>query len=157
MKCFSIVEKLNYHSLTGRKLGLGVHMHSSWGIHLCSNTGITGDSYRNCIVRSMLEFLDFQEMYENMNHFGLVVLCKLCFASKEGCHVKNGGVCTCSVKLAVERVLWLRRLQRERRCSCRWQVDFSLEITKRPGCHSYFLKSGSMILTRSTFVKLNDC
>jgi len=48
--CISIVNKLNYRSVTAQKLGVHVHTHLSTRLHLCWNITCVL-SYRKCIER----------------------------------------------------------------------------------------------------------
>ena len=51
----SITEKLINRSLSGQRLGLVIHNHLNWRIHLCWSTETGTHSFRDCIEKVFIE------------------------------------------------------------------------------------------------------
>jgi hypothetical protein len=51
----SIVQKLISRSVTGRGLGIKVHTHSGWTVHVTWSPGAEKGSYNNCIARHTIQ------------------------------------------------------------------------------------------------------
>jgi len=62
----SIVKSVIFRSITGQKLGVDVHKHLSMEIHLCWSTIIEPDYYKNCIVRRIGTFRDYNEFMSSI-------------------------------------------------------------------------------------------
>ena len=57
----SIVKSLIFRSIAGQKLWVDVHQHLSMDIHLCWYTIIEPGYYKNCIVRRISTFREYNE------------------------------------------------------------------------------------------------
>ena len=62
----SIVKNLIFRSITGQKLGVDVHQHLSMEIHLCWSTIIEPGYYKNCIVRRISTFQEYNEFMSSI-------------------------------------------------------------------------------------------
>jgi len=51
----SLVQKLISRSVTGQGLGLSIHAHTGWTIHLSWNPGVCTGSFQNCIARHTVQ------------------------------------------------------------------------------------------------------
>jgi len=73
-RCISIVDKLNYRSVTAQKLGVHVHTRLSARLHLCWNiTCIL--SHRNCMERVFISKEEWKKFCGRLSFAGLDGIC----------------------------------------------------------------------------------
>jgi len=123
----SIVQKLNYRTITGHGLGLNVHRHSGLTLHLSWNKrGKTGE-YLNCIARKCCGLPLLLEILLLLKQKGLTSSCNCVLGTAPGTCERTIGICFYQFCFF---------------CFCRCRVNFVLEMTKES---TYFRKKGDLL------------
>ena len=89
----SIIQTLNYRTLTGQGLGLSIHRHSGLALHLSWNKGNKTGSYQNCIARECREILLLFEIILPLRKSGLTGLWNCVFGTAIGYSERTVGIC----------------------------------------------------------------
>jgi hypothetical protein len=108
----SVIHKLSDRALTGRRLGLNVHRHSTRVLHLSWNETGEQNVYLNCITRKCSELTLIDEITLPARKRGLMRPCNCVFVLVRD-DKRTVGICP--------HQIWY--------CHCR--VSFVLEVSRR--------------------------
>ena len=134
--CTSIVQITVLHSIYGQRLGLTVHTHGEFLIHLSWNAGPRTGSYENCIARHTKQSAVWYDIINQIRWGGLRRLCRCVFGTVTGYDSRT-----------IKEVCFYTYLKEEIGVEfyCRCQAKFSLEIGENYK-RSIFLEDGRMLL-----------
>ena len=90
---YSIIQKLNYRTITGHRLGLNVHRHSGKVLHLSWNKGDKVGLYQNCIARKCCGLPLLLEIILPLRKSGLTDSCNCAFGTVLENNEQTIGIC----------------------------------------------------------------
>ena len=158
-KYCSIVERVNYRSLTGQGLGLHVHVHLGSVILLCWNIHNTIGCYKNCIARDSAECNVSYQVWRMLRSRGLDGLCRCCYSFAYALPGDRGEPCIFMVNQESVNHSLLDKLYMSwdvSGCLCQCPDLSFLETSKMKAMISSCLKSSNMTLIKATFGKLSE-
>jgi len=143
----SLVQKLISRSVTGQGLGLSVHAHTGWTIHLAWNPGVCRGTFQNCIARHTIQSAVWYAIIRQIRRRRLTGVCK-CVYGVYGIYTgleeeTIDGVCFYTTYAGI-------------RYYCRCKYAFSLEIGEHYRT-SIFLTQGCMMLFEAASNALGEC